>query len=214
MTGFLIFLLGGSILLFFMETGDVVRYFGNHRTPALDQFFIWATRAGEEIPYFLVLFIFLFIRFAFALWVPLVGLTVSLVSFALKSLFAHPRPINFFTDNDLLDTVIFVENLHTVTGMNSFPSGHTMSAFTIFAFTAFCLRQKKGVAVALLLLAILVAVSRVYLVHHFWKDVVFGGLVGVLLAMILYALMDRYILRKPGHPLNRSLLNRRQVQKA
>jgi membrane-associated phospholipid phosphatase len=76
--------------------------------------------------------------------------------------------------------------IHTVKGvvmhqLNSFPSGHTATAFTIFLLTIYLFNQTKLILIGLLY-AILCGYSRVYLGQHFPMDV--GGGIIVAIATI------------------------------
>jgi membrane-associated phospholipid phosphatase len=62
---------------------------------------------------------------------------------------------------------------------DSFPSGHTASAFGYFIILIF-LSKKSWLKVVWLLLACLIGFSRIYLSQHFLIDVEFGSLVGVI----------------------------------
>jgi membrane-associated phospholipid phosphatase len=67
----------------------------------------------------------------------------------------------------------------------SFPSGHTMTAFALALFLSILIRNKFW-GVLLLILAILVAYSRVYLFQHFPKDVFAGSIFGVFAVLIAF----------------------------
>jgi membrane-associated phospholipid phosphatase len=69
-----------------------------------------------------------------------------------------------------------VEPLIPIPESTSFPSGHAATAFA--AATAVALLYPR-LRVPALLIAALVALSRVYLGVHYWSDVVVGSLVGV-----------------------------------
>jgi membrane-associated phospholipid phosphatase len=76
--------------------------------------------------------------------------------------------------------------IHTVKGvtmhqLNSFPSGHTATAFTIFILTIYLFNQTKLILIGLLY-AMLCGYSRVYLGQHFPMDV--GGGIIVAIATI------------------------------
>lgn len=61
---------------------------------------------------------------------------------------------------------------------NSFPSGHTTSAMSIFCALTLIFR-KNGLGIVFVSLAIIASMSRVYLSQHFMEDVFSGTLIGV-----------------------------------
>lgn len=72
----------------------------------------------------------------------------------------------------------------------SFPSGHSATAFSLFVALSLLHPKYKTVFI---LLAALVALSRVVLVHHYLSDVLVGSAIG---AMTAYWMYERYYLRK------------------
>ncbi len=72
----------------------------------------------------------------------------------------------------------------------SFPSGHTSSSFTA-AFSIFLCHKKEGAAA--LFLAVLIAFSRLYFYVHFPTDVLAGALLGVLCAVAVNKIMEKYL---------------------
>ncbi len=81
-------------------------------------------------------------------------------------------------------------NLHFVTGLqilkyNSFPSGHTSGAFGLLSMLAFLINNKRW-SIAFFFLALLIGISRVYLLQHFFRDVYAGSFVGVAVSSIFY----------------------------
>jgi len=164
---FFAWLILGALLIFLIEKGDAILFFNDHRSYYGDLFFRYATMLGEEITYLLI-FIFMMIYRRRAAWlVPVTGGVVLLVSKGLKELFQQNRPIAWFKEKDLYEVLNVIEGEPLFSGASSFPSGHTMSAFALFGLLAFLIPQKKSVAVVILLIALLVGISRVYLIHHF-----------------------------------------------
>lgn len=110
---------------------------------------------------------------------------------ALKNLaFAQePRPAQYFHK--------MMQYIHTVDGVslshwNSFPSGHTTSAFALFSLLIFWASSPLP-KFLYLLVAILVGFSRLYLFQHFLVDVYAGSLLGVGVACsVYYYLTNRY----------------------
>jgi membrane-associated phospholipid phosphatase len=186
--GYLIFLIAATVFLLIINTGDAVLFFSEHRTRLLNLLFVYGTRAGEEIMYFIVIFILLFFRYRYAITVVLLGLSVTVVTFSMKALFGHDRPALFFRKLGQLDEILAVEGVRLNQGANSFPSGHTMSAFALFGFLAFCIPKKHAGGTIFFLIALMVGLSRIYLMQHFLKDVYLGSIIGVMLAIAWYYL--------------------------
>jgi membrane-associated phospholipid phosphatase len=68
---------------------------------------------------------------------------------------------------------------------NSFPSGHTTTAFAVFSVLSFITENKvyKGLY---FVAAIFVAFSRVYLLQHFMVDTMAGASIGLLFSILIY----------------------------
>ena len=114
------------------------------------------------------------------------GLICSLLlgNLLLKPLVARPRPC-------WLDPA--VELLIRIPGDYSFPSGHSLSAF--IAATVL-LRQDKRMGIPALVLAALLAFSRLYLFVHFPSDVLAGVLLGIAVGLGVSCLGERFFRRK------------------
>lgn len=97
----------------------------------------------------------------------------------LKPAVARVRPFNINTSMELLikAPVDF-----------SFPSGHAMSSFAA-ATVIYCYNKKYGIGA--LILATLIAFSRLYLYVHFPSDVIVGTIIGVLLALAAVKIMKK-----------------------
>ncbi len=98
----------------------------------------------------------------------LAALLVMLVvnNIILKNLIARPRPCAG-------DYAVFVDGLVKVPSSFSFPSGHTTSAFAV-AFTINSQHKKLGKVI--LVMAAIMAFTRLYVFVHFPTDI-YGGIV-------------------------------------
>lgn len=207
--GVVLYLLGGITLSLNMEKGDDVLFFANNRTPLRNTIFIIITQSGEFVAYLIAILIFLFIGFRYAILAPLLGGVVSLLANGLKMIFRHPRPSVYFGRMGRLEDINALSEIHLNLGLSSFPSGHTFSAFAIMSFLAFIIPNRL-LKMILLLWAISVGISRVYLGQHFTHDIVFGGFLGVCTAMVFYFLQKKYIKSDSHLWYNKSILNLRK----
>ena len=94
----------------------------------------------------------------------------------LKPTVARIRPYDFQEQMGVLINLL-IEKEHSL----SFPSGHTIASFE--AATAILLRHKK-LGTAAMILAILIAFSRMYLYVHYPTDVIASVFLGIGLALL------------------------------
>lgn len=200
----LCFTLIGGVLLWQYEQGYFLELFSANRNAWLNQFFIYGTRLGEEVFYLIVTILFLFIRFRYALLIPLTGIIVTIVSFLSKSFFLHPRPSAYYKKMGTLQDIPLVEGITLLGGLTSFPSGHTMSGFALFSMVTFLSAKKKWIGILCFILALVVGLSRIYLMQHFLKDVYVGALMGVGIATGIYYVQSQYPIDR-GHWIDQKL---------
>ena len=95
---------------------------------------------------------------------------------------------------------IDLSKIHTVAGVevhsfNSFPSGHTATAFTLFLVSVYFFPNKK-VLLGAGLYAIICSYSRIYLGQHFPLDIA-GGIIAALLSVAISILIRKKLFKKP-----------------
>ena len=78
----------------------------------------------------------------------------------------------------------------TATGY-SFPSGHTQSASSFYGAIAIYLK-KRAMDIIATIMIILIGFSRLYLGVHYPKDVIVGGILGILTSLICYKLYNKF----------------------
>jgi membrane-associated phospholipid phosphatase len=193
---FLFFALWLSVIGYFLiinEKGDALLFFNQNHSPFWNTFFIYATKLGEEGIYILTILGSLFIRFRYSILFLLTGGLVAVLSFLAKQFFKYDRPFTFFDKQGLAETIDFIDGVYILKGTTSFPSGHTMSAFAVYSLLVLLLpiAHKKWMALPLLLIAVLVGISRIYLVHHFLMDVCLGSVLGLMVAVLVYWFQEK-----------------------
>jgi membrane-associated phospholipid phosphatase len=122
-------------------------------------------------------------------------LLTALAAQILKYSINSPRPRAYFDSE--INRLRFVDGVHVVAGIQSFPSGHTVTAFSAGIVLTYLIKNKLW-GVALLLLAMLVGYSRMYLSQHFFEDVTAGSAIGVMVTVIWLGFIDsKQFLRSP-----------------
>lgn len=104
----------------------------------------------------------------------------------LKNIFARTRPYEAY------------ENIRCIVRPQmdySFPSGHTASSFAAVV-PALADKNTRRLGVVALIVAVLMALSRIYVCVHYPSDVVGGLVVGVLCGMLSCRIVERYSYKK------------------
>jgi len=150
----------------------------------LDVFFKYITNLGDGLISILAVVILLALRkkkkaMTAALAYIYSGLLIQIA----KRIFHMPRPKYFF-EQTLFHYTHFVEGV-SMHDQNSFPSGHTASAFALATVLVLVFKKNK-ISFYCLFFAFLVGYSRIYLAQHFLIDVIFGAITGITCAMVSY----------------------------
>ncbi|MFY7827351.1 MAG: phosphatase PAP2 family protein [Flectobacillus sp.] len=189
---FLLVWFGGLSWVLNHSKFEQMRWINAHRTNWTDSFFWGATQLGEGWFFVVMILIWLFFNYKQSI-IGLVAFAVStLFSQALKFTFQTLRPSEFFKDIHYPWHYVEGVELH---GFNSFPSGHTTSAFCIFTLWVF-FKQKSVLNPVFLLLAVLAAYSRPYLFQHFPEDLLGGAIVGTASAFFAVLIYEVYFEKK------------------
>jgi len=163
---------------------DILYFLQSLHNPVLDKIMVAITMLGDAGLIWILLAVVLVctkkyrkcgVNMGLALFV-----MVVLGNVVLKNIFMRERPCWIDETIQLL-----IENPHDY----SFPSGHTYAS--IAASTVLLLRHKwEGIAA--MVLAVLIAFSRMYLFVHFPTDDLASLLLGVITAVATYVLTNKY----------------------
>lgn len=163
---------------------ELLYWFQSIRNPVLDALMSAVTRLGEETVFMVIaMFVFWCVDKRRGYYLLSVGFVGTLVNQWLKIVFRVPRP--WVLDKEFS----IVESARVGAGGYSFPSGHTQTAVGVFGGVA-RLTGKGWLRVICILLALLTAVSRMYLGVHTPLDVGVALAIGVVLVLVLYPLME------------------------
>lgn len=170
----------------------------------LDSFFKYFTHVGDGIfAVIIAIFIFIFNKrnglFILSSYI-VSGLFTSLLKNFFYSDVNRPHFVfGYFVQHIKLK---YIEGVEMV-GQNSFPSGHSTSAFALFTCLAL-ITENKLLKIIFFVIALLAAFSRTYLSQHWLVDVTFGSLIGTISAVVFYFI---FIDNKKLEKLNKPLLN-------
>ena len=153
-------------------------------TPLLDKILAFITSLGNAGIVWIVLVVVLLIlpktRKTGIIVAAALLMDLILCNLILKNLVARGRPY----DVNTAIAILIKKPLDF-----SFPSGHTAASFA--AMTALFLAKMKKAWIAALILAVLIAFSRVYFYVHYPTDVLGGAVVGILSGIIGYAIVEK-----------------------
>lgn len=170
----------------------------------LDNFMMMYSGRFIWIPLYLSLFVVMLRNFPLKpvicnllVVVILITLCDQIVSSGIRPLFYRLRPANL--ENPISTLIHVVDGYRG--GRYGFPSAHAANCWGACFFVSYLFRRSV-LAYALVVWALLMCWSRVYLGVHYFGDVLCGMLVGLVNASIVYYLFQHYLRKyaKPFHP--------------
>lgn len=191
------------VLILIYSKPELHIFLNKANSPFFDQFFKYITHLGDGTTIAILTIILLFVKYRYAVVFLTGGLVTSGIINLLKKVILDDiyRPSRYF---ELYETyqLHFVEgvNLHS---LQSFPSGHTGTAFNVFFMLAL-ITSNNWLQVLFFVLAAFTAYSRVYISQHFLIDITVGSAIGIMVMLLFY-----YWLSKWESPwLDKSLIRR------
>ena len=200
---FIVFLLASSLVLVFVPYGNEVLFTNKFANTMLDKTAILLTQLGLGLVMGFLALIFIFIRYYYAIATVISLFFTGFFTGVFKKLIFNgmPRPTGYFNKTDFYHLIPNF-NYHE---LNTFPSGHAMTAIAVFLLLAVAFNGKRW-SVFLAVFGITVALTRIYLLQHFLFDVFVGSILGVLCSLLgLY--FAGLILKKDKNMMGRSLLD-------
>jgi membrane-associated phospholipid phosphatase len=181
-------------------------------SPTADTFFKYITHLGDGALFAVVIIVLAFVKFRWAFYELLAALMTLIFVYITKQLIFNgmPRPTKYFENEEVLHLVEGVK-MHA---WNSFPSGHTITAFAIFMILVL-ISKKNYLKFLFVMIAILAGYSRVYLSQHFLGDIFSGAIIGSLIAVFSCSIVDNVSVLKKAPWIDKDLLqlfNRKHEQ--
>ena len=170
---------------------SLIQWVNAHNSSVADVFFTYVTYFGDGVFFVIVCVVLLIYNrrigvMAFA------SLALSSGASLFLKLIIFPdrlRPLKFFEHSTYQYRIIEGLNIYSY---NSFPSGHTTTAFAVFSLLVF-IDKSRDRGWFWLLLAALTGYSRVYLFQHFVEDAYAGSLIGTTASVLVYLTLRRWV---------------------
>lgn len=183
-----------GMVAFLVPYSYEILFFNDLRHEPLNSIFQFITLFGEDWAYFVCGLAALFWRPRYAFLIGFTGLLAIPLNYALKDAVGIDRPITYFEKLEAAQQLVLVPELLLNRGQTSFPSGHTMAAFALYSLLALMIgRKHERWGLAFAMLAILVGISRIFLVQHFLIDVLAGAVLGLLLSTLVWLAAARFL---------------------
>jgi membrane-associated phospholipid phosphatase len=188
---YLVFLLICGFLLAIFSKPQLHILSNEANSPFFDIFFKYATNLGDGAVIAVLFVILLFVRYRYAFAFLTGSLATALIVNLFKKVVFHNmyRPSKYF---EMFETY----KLHLVEGvkmhsLQSFPSGHTATAFNLFIMMAFMVKNNT-LKFLFFVMAVLVAYSRVYISQHFLMDITAGSVIGVIIMTLAFVWFETF----------------------
>lgn len=155
-----------------LHSNNVINQIWKHITMTCDVACIWVVLCC-------VLFNFKKTRKISIIMALSMGVNCLIVEVGLKNIFMRTRPFTLEPEfANFLNTIGYEPPMSS-----SFPSGHASTSIAV-AMTLFLYNKKWGTPSVIL--AVLIALSRAFLCVHFPTDILYGLIIGILVAHIVY----------------------------
>lgn len=180
---------------------DLFLYLNSHHNEFWDEVMRLASGKWPWLPLYALLLVMVIVTYRKRWWLVLLCVAALIASSdqlsgVFKKTIGRYRPCH---NLELQDMVHIVDGCG---GKFGFVSSHAANTFALATFLALLLRKRwKYFPYLIFAWAMLVSYSRIYNGVHYPADIIGGGLLGILLAMVMYSLW-KYINTRIGHPGN------------
>lgn len=180
-------LIAGAAALFYWDRINIFFALNHQHSDIGDLLLKYYTYAGEGLIMLLLGLVLLGLgKRKLGILIILSFLLSGFIAQAIKRIDPKPRPGLYFKKEVLVHNV----DGYLLKGKTSFPSGHTTTAFAMFALLAFAVRS-RGLQFLFFVMALFVGYSRIYLGQHFFEDALAGAAIGFTTSLLLYWLLRK-----------------------
>ena len=195
----LFLLIAGTFLLatplfFITNSIRISLFFNSHHTSFFNVFFYMLTWLGYYRVFIVIGFVMYFVKngrclpfgFTFLIFLILVQFFKRVVfQNCLRPTFLLPKLFPGL-EIDQIPNMVFSKHY-------SFPSGHAGFIFALVILFTYAFEIKNiWLQLGMILIALLVCTSRLYLMQHFFRDVYFGALLGILPTIVAIYICERF----------------------
>lgn len=169
---------------------EILEYLYKIQSSFLDYFFYFVSELGSTIITLLVVtIVYWCINKKTARVIAITAFFSIVANNLIKMFFTEPRPFQYEGKEYLRKLADSKLSDHS-TG-TSFPSGHSQNAGSVFT-QLIMIFKKKAIIIPSVIMLILVPISRLYLGVHFPVDVIFGLLIGIIIAVVGTYFLTKY----------------------
>ena len=167
---------------------EILKFFEGFRTDFFTSLFSLFTFFGEEYVFLILsLSILWCVNKNYGYCLLFAGIVGQNINQFLKYTCEVPRP--WVAYPELNPVLSAIENA----GGYSFPSGHTQIAATTYGTLAYFYRKKKALCTLLIATILAVGISRMYLGVHYFSDVAFSLLLGLIIVVFSCKAFEREV---------------------
>ena len=194
------------MMIDYLESIDrsIVLAINGWHSPFMDEIMWLISSKLIWIPIYVLLVLMYYKKATVKKTVAFVLLAITVVAFSdlissklIKEMVMRARPSHHLLLTDKLHFYQFEDGEFYKGGAYGFVSSHAANFFGLFTFISLVLRKYYSkVFLLLMLTATLVCFSRIYLGVHYLSDVVCGGLLGAIIAILVYRFLFIAIIDK------------------
>lgn len=177
-------------------------FLNSFHTPGMDPIMIWISGKYTWIPFYAIILAFIIWHFRKRSLLILLGITLVIVfadqltSSIMKPLFERPRPCH----EPLLEGLVYLAK--GCGGKFGFVSSHAANTFGVAMFLWMSFKKVYRWPSLIFIWAAVVSYSRIYLGVHYPLDIIVGGILGVVIAWLVYKLFEKVIFRNKPYYLS------------